>query len=233
MLARVSFERSPVADARFGGGVDALVDEFGRMFSRATIVRYLVEAIETVPGASFGDDVPNHVHRFVRERLTARMQVEGKIARDVPEVLFACVRNSGGSQMGAALLRRRVGGLVHVRSAGTDPAEEIEPNVLHAMGELGIDLSRAYPKPLTDDFVRAADAVITMGCGDACPFYPGTYREDWKLDDPAGRTIEAVRRTRDEIDRRVAVLLRTCRLDVLGPAASAQDADVQYLRLKI
>jgi arsenate reductase len=126
----------------------------------------------------------------------------------VPEVLFVCVHNAGRSQMAATLLEDRSGGRVHVRSAGSDPAETINPAVVEAMGELGLDMSKEFPKPLTDEVVRAADVVITMGCGDACPIYPGQRYLDWELDDPAGRSVDDVRPIRDEIDRRVAGLLR-------------------------
>jgi arsenate reductase (thioredoxin) len=123
-------------------------------------------------------------------------------------VLFVCVQNSGRSQMAAGLLHQRAAGLVHVRSAGSDPADVINPNVVTAMNELGIDLSQEFPKPLTDEVVRAADAVITMGCGDACPIYPGKRYEDWEVADPAEKSFEEVREIRDEIDRRVTELLK-------------------------
>jgi protein-tyrosine-phosphatase len=126
---------------------------------------------------------------------------------DTPEVLFVCVHNAGRSQMAAALLDWRAEGRVHVRSAGSDPVGEINPAVVTAMEELGLDLSKEFPKPLTDEFVRAADVVITMGCGDACPIYPGKRYLDWELDDPAGLPVEDVRRIRNEIDLRVQVLL--------------------------
>ena len=125
----------------------------------------------------------------------------------MPEVLFVCVHNSGRSQMAAALLDLRSDGRVHVRSAGSDPGERINPAVVEAMGELGVDMSEAFPKPLTDDAVRAADVVVTMGCGDACPVYPGKRYEDWQLDDPAGQDLETVRRIRDEVDAHVRRLV--------------------------
>jgi arsenate reductase (thioredoxin) len=125
----------------------------------------------------------------------------------VPEVLFVCVRNAGRSQMAAALLDARAGGGVQVRSAGSDPGERINPTVVEALREVGIDVSREFPKPLSDDAVRAADAVITMGCGDACPIYPGKRYEDWAIEDPEGKTLDEVRRIRDEIDARVQRLL--------------------------
>jgi arsenate reductase len=123
-----------------------------------------------------------------------------------PEVLFVCVHNAGRSQMAAGLLKLRSGGRIDVRSAGSAPADEINPNVVLAMEELGVDMGEEFPKPLTDEAVRAADVVITMGCGDACPIYPGKKYADWELDDPAGQDLETVRRIRDELDRRVQAL---------------------------
>ena len=124
-----------------------------------------------------------------------------------PAVLFVCVHNAGRSQMAAALLQRRSGGRVRVRSAGTQPADEIQPAVVDAMAELGVDLAAESPTRLTDDAVRAADVVVTMGCGDACPVYPGKRYEDWAVDDPAGQPLDTVRAIRDEIDRRVQALV--------------------------
>jgi len=147
------------------------------------------------------------VHRFARERLHALAQAQGAIVSDIPEVLFVCVHNAGRSQMAAALLDHHANGKVHVRSAGSAPADQINPAVAAAMEEWGIDLSREFPKPLTDEFVRAADVVITMGCGDACPIYPGKRYEDWQLQDPAGQPLEVVRGIRDQIDARVQQLL--------------------------
>jgi arsenate reductase (thioredoxin) len=135
-------------------------------------------------------------------------------AEDVPEVLFVCVHNAGRSQMAAGLLDKLAEGRVHVRTAGSDPADEINPAAVEAMAEVGVDLSQEFPKPLTDEVVRAADVVITMGCGDACPIYPGKRYEDWKLDDPAGQPLETVRRIRDEIESRVRTLL-----DEIAPSA--------------
>ena len=126
---------------------------------------------------------------------------------DTPEVLFVCVHNAGRSQMAAALLDHHADGKVVVRSAGSAPADRLNPAVAAAMDEWGIDLSREFPKPLTDEFVRAADVVITMGCGDACPIYPGKRYEDWPLQDPAGQPVEVVRGIRDQIDHRVRQLL--------------------------
>ena len=126
---------------------------------------------------------------------------------DPVEVLFVCVHNAGRSQMAAGLLRRRSEGRIRVRSAGSAPAGEINPNAVVALEELGVDVGEAFPKPLTDEVVRAADVVVTMGCGDACPIYPGKRYEDWELDDPAGLDLAAVRPIRDEIRRRVEELI--------------------------
>jgi arsenate reductase (thioredoxin) len=129
------------------------------------------------------------------------------VTRDVPEVLFVCVHNAGRSQMAAGLVKLHSRGRIHVRSAGSDPGEEINPAVIEAMEELGVDLGEEFPKALTDEVVRAADVVITMGCGDACPIYPGKRYEDWTLDDPAGQDLDTVRRIRDQIDTRVRRLV--------------------------
>jgi arsenate reductase len=126
---------------------------------------------------------------------------------ETPEVLFVCVHNAGRSQMAAALLDHHAAGRVHVRSAGSAPIDEIHPAVVAAMDEVGLDLSREFPKPLTTEAVEAADVVVTMGCGDACPVFPGKRYLDWELPDPSGKPVEEVRRIRDEIDRRVRELL--------------------------
>ncbi len=138
--------------------------------------------------------------------------------KEVPEVLFVCVHNAGRSQMAAALLDHHAQGRAHVRSGGSAPGKRINPAVAEAMAEIGLDLSKEFPKPVTDEAVRAADVVITMGCGDACPIYPGKRYEDWELEDPAGKSVEQVRPVRDEIDRRVQLLLAE-----LTSHANAQD----------
>jgi protein-tyrosine-phosphatase len=124
-----------------------------------------------------------------------------------PEVLFVCVHNAGRSQMAAGLLALRSDGRIRVRSAGSAPAESINPAAVEAMNEIGVDMTHEFPKPLTDEAVRAADVVVTMGCGDACPIYPGKKYEDWDLHDPVGQGIDAVRKIRDEIDARVQRLV--------------------------
>jgi protein-tyrosine-phosphatase len=196
-------DRSSVASI-----VVRLEGEFAGVFGRETLERYVAESWEqltkTAKVASF---LTVLTERFARERLRALAQAEGVIVSDVPEVLFVCVHNAGRSQMAAALLDWRAAGAVHVRSAGSEPASRINPAVVVAMEELGLDLSKEFPKPLTDEVVRAADVVITMGCGDACPIYPGKRYLDWELEDPAGRPLDEVRPIRDEIDRRVQALI--------------------------
>jgi arsenate reductase (thioredoxin) len=188
-------------------GLEKLRDEFAGTFSAETVERFMAESMEALSGARLRDYVPLFVHRFARERLRALGQVEGTIAKHVPEVLFVCVQNAGRSQMAAALLDHYAEGRVHVRSAGSAPADEINPAVVTAMSELGIDVSKEFPKPMTDEIVQAADAVITMGCGDACPIYPGKRYEDWEVDDPAEADLDGVRRIRDDIGDRVRALL--------------------------
>jgi arsenate reductase len=197
----------PVTRQHVEKAAAALQDEFAGTFARETIARYIAESTDLLSGGSISVFVPVLVHRFTRERLKALAQAEGIVAKEQPEVLFVCVHNSGRSQMAAGLVKLRSGGRIHVRSAGSDPGEQVNPAVVEVMGELGVDMSEAFPKPLTDEVVRAADAVITMGCGDACPIYPGKRYEDWQLDDPAGQDVDTVRRIRDELDDHVARLV--------------------------
>jgi len=145
--------------------------------------------------------------RFAADRLAALAQADGALAKDVPEVLFICVHNAGRSQMAAALLTRYGAGRVHVRSAGSAPTSTINPTVAEAMSEIGLDLGQEFPKPLTDDVVAAADVVVSMGCGDACPVYPGKRYLDWSVADPDHQPLDTVRLIRDDIDRRVRGLL--------------------------
>jgi protein-tyrosine-phosphatase len=184
-----------------------LAEEFSGIFSDETIERYLAESLDLLGEARINVFVPVLAHRFARERLRALGQLEGTIVKEHPEVLFVCVHNAGRSQMAAGLVKLRSEGRIHVRSAGSSPADEINPAVVQAMDEVGVDMSEEFPKPLTDEVVRAADVVVTMGCGDACPIYPGKRYEDWVLDDPAAQDLEAVRRIRDEIDGRVQALI--------------------------
>ena len=194
--------------------LEKLAEEFKGIASRETVDRVVEESFLQLAGARIQAFVPLFAERFTRERLRAIATNEGAILKEAPEVLFVCVHNAGRSQMAAALLDHHAEGRVRVRSAGSTPANEIHSNVSRTMEEIGLDLSKEFPKPLTDEVVRAADVVITMGCGDACPIYPGKRYLDWELEDPAGKPIEDVRSIRDEIDRRVRALL-----EELVPAA--------------
>jgi protein-tyrosine-phosphatase len=186
----------------------ALEAEFGGIFSRETIALFIAESVDLLGDSKINVFVPVLAHRFTRERLLAVAQAEGSVTKEQPEVLFVCVHNAGRSQMAAGLVTLRSGGRVHVRSAGSDPGEAVNPLAVQAMAELGVDLSEAFPKPLTDEVVRAADVVVTMGCGDACPIYPGKRYEDWQVEDPAeAQSVDEVRRIRDDIDERVQRLL--------------------------
>ena len=198
----------PVVRGHVAKAIDALSGEFQGMYTRETVERFVHGSLESLEGVRLRDYVPLFAHRFARERLRAMAQSEGKVEKSVPEVLFVCTHNAGRSQMAAALLDHAAKGRVHVRSAGSAPGDEINPAAVEALAEKGIDVSKEFPKPLTNEVVHAADVVITMGCGDACPIYPGKRYEDWELDDPAGQDVETVRAIRDEIERRVQALLR-------------------------
>jgi arsenate reductase (thioredoxin) len=151
--------------------------------------------------------VPLFVERFSRERLRALAKMEGQLTSDAPSVVFLCVHNAGRSQMAAGWMQHLAGTRLEVFSGGSDPASDVNPAAVEAMAEVGIDISREFPKPWTDEILRAADVIVTMGCGDACPIYPGKRYEDWELADPAGRPVEEVRVIRDDIKARVEHLL--------------------------
>jgi protein-tyrosine-phosphatase len=151
--------------------------------------------------------IPLFVERFARDRLRALARVEGKIDTTTPMVVFLCVHNAGRSQMAAGWTQHLAAQAVEVFSGGSDPASEVNPAAVQAMAEVGIDIASEFPKPWTDEVVRAADVIITMGCGDACPIFPGKHYEDWNVDDPAGVDLAAVRPIRDDIADRVRALL--------------------------
>ncbi len=197
----------PVTQHHVRQAAERLADEFKGVFSEETIERYIAESLDLLGGARINVFVPVLAHRFARERLRALGQADGAIVKEQPEVLFVCVHNAGRSQMAAGLVKLRSQGRIHVRSAGSTPGEEVNPAAVQAMEEIGVDMSEEFPKPLTDEVVRAADVVITMGCGDACPIYPGKRYENWELDDPAEEDLETVRRIRDDIDTRVRTLI--------------------------
>jgi arsenate reductase len=188
--------------------VDQLAVRFAGVFARETIDRYVFESYTALARtATVTTHLPVLAGRFATERLTALAQAKGAIDSDACEILFVCVHNAGRSQMAAALMAHHGGDRVHVRSAGSQPTPSIDAAVIEAMAEVGISLAAEFPKPLTDDVVQAADVVVTMGCGDACPVYPGKRYEDWELEDPAGESIEVVRTIRDQIRERVTALL--------------------------
>jgi len=197
----------PLTRSRLAPEIDALAKEFDGTFGVETIERYLAESLDHFGDAKVQAFLPIFVRRFARDRLQALAQSTGAIVTGVPEVLFVCVHNAGRSQMAAALLAHHAQGRVNVRSAGSAPAREINAAVVAAMAEIGLDLTTEFPKPLTDEFARAADVLVTMGCGDACPVYPGKRYLDWELPDPAGQGVDDVRPIRDEIEQRVLALL--------------------------
>jgi arsenate reductase (thioredoxin) len=199
----------PLMRRRLVATIDELSVEFQGVFSRGTIERFVEESSDQlgdrpVTGPNF---LPLLVGRFARERLRALAQAEGRVEKTKPEVLFVCVRNAGRSQMAAALTHRLSEGWIAVRSAGSQPDERIDPAVIEVMSELGIDVTEEFPKPLTAEVVRAADVVITMGCGDSCPVYSGKHYEDWDVADPAHQPIDVVRAIREDIRRRVEELV--------------------------
>ena len=187
---------------------DQLAEQFTGILNRETVERYVLESYAALLRTStVKAHLITNTTRFVKERLTALAQAKGAIARPVPEILFLCEQNAGRSQMAAVLTQALAGDQVHVRSAGSAPAKTLHPEAVDAMAELGLDLGQEFPKPLTDDVVRAADVVVTMGCGDACPIFPGKRYEDWELRDPAGQPVDVVRAVRDDIEKRVRRLL--------------------------
>ena len=192
---------------------DRLVDElaytYEGVFSRESVAQAISDARAALePTATIPDFLPILVSRFAREQLTAAAQADGRLAKPVPELLFVCVQNAGRSQMAAALAQHLSAGKVHVRSAGSAPADQINPLAVQVLAERGMKLTEAYPKPLTNDVVHAADVIVTMGCGDACPIYPGRRYLDWDVADPKDQPIERVRDIRDDLQARITALLR-------------------------
>lgn len=185
-----------------------LAYRFSAYFSPETVAKYVAESYALLSErAHIVRYLPSLTTRFATERLSALATAEGLVLRGTPEVLFVCVQNAGRSQMAAGILRYLVGDRVNVRTAGSAPAPAVHPTVIEALDEIGIPLASEFPKPLTDEVVQAADYVITMGCGDACPIYPGRRYLDWAIDDPVGLPIEEVRRVRDDIYERIEILV--------------------------
>jgi arsenate reductase (thioredoxin) len=182
-------------------------EELRGIFGLESMERLAHESLEIVAATGARSHFAQLTGRFTHERLKALAQAEAILTKDRPEVLFGCVQNAGRSQMASALMHHLSVGEVSIRSAGSAPASEVNPAIVAVMSEPGVDLSMELPKSLADEVVRAADVVITMGCGDACPIYPGKRNEDWEIDDPSGQAPEQVRRIRDTIALRVGLLL--------------------------
>jgi protein-tyrosine-phosphatase len=192
-----------------------LRDEFAGTFGVETIEQFLTTSYDQFAGrASVPNFLPLLAERFARQRLQALAMVEGKATSGTPVVLFLCVHNAGRSQMALGWFNHLAGDRAIAWSGGSEPVAEINPSAVKAMAEVGIDITAEYSKPWTDEIVQAADVVVTMGCGDACPIFPGKRYEDWALDDPAGQGVEAVRPIRDEIGERVRVLLGELAVDL-------------------
>ena len=189
--------------------VDDLTYSYQDIFEPAVIEKAVAEAWDLLaPASTIRIYLPILVARQAREQLMATAQAEGRVAKKVPEILFVCVHNAGRSQMAAALTEHLSARRVHVRSAGSAPTGDVLPVAIEALRERGIALGTAYPKPLSDSVVKAADIIVTMGCGDTCPYFPGKRYEDWDVADPAGQPLEVVRDIRDDIQARVTALLR-------------------------
>ncbi len=187
---------------------DDLATRFVGVFGKETVERCVFDSYTALRRtAKITTHLPTLSIHFARERLTAMAQAEGAIVKDVPEVLFVCTHNAGRSVLASSLLSHHAGSSVHVRSAGTAPAATVDPNVTEALAEVGIDALHEFPKPLSDAVVQAADFVITTGCGDACPVYPGKRYLDWDLEDPEGKSLPRVRAIRDDVDAHVRALM--------------------------
>lgn len=185
-----------------------LQKEFSGIFGTETIERFLITSYDEFAGRMTNDTyLPMFAERFARERLRALSRVEGTSGDDRPIVLFLCTHNAGRSQMALGFFNALAGDQAIGWSGGSEPGIAVNHAVVAAMAEVGIDISAEFPKPWTDEIVRAADVVITMGCGDACPIFPGKRYEDWEIPDPAGMTVEDVRPIRDEVRTRVESLL--------------------------
>ena len=189
---------------------DDLAERFAGVFSAETVHRYVDESYELLAeNARITRYLPSLTAHFAADRLSALAATTATDRVGTPEVLFVCVQNAGRSQMAAAILRHLAGDRVGVRTAGSAPANAVRSTVVTALDEIGVPIGGEYPKPLTDEVVRAADVVITMGCGDACPVYPGKRYLDWDLEDPVGLPLARVREIRDDIEARVRELLAT------------------------
>lgn len=200
-------ELSPTDQNHLAQAAERLRREFDGQLNTETVQRVLDDSVRDLSErAEHSMWVPLLAERFTRDRLRAILRLEGD-RTSAPSILFLCVHNAGRSQMAAGFARAIGGGDVDVYSGGSEPADAVNSVAVDAMAELGIDIREQLPQPWSDEIVRAADVVVTMGCGDACPVFPGKRYLDWQLEDPAGRGIEDVRRTRDDIRSRVQRLL--------------------------
>ena len=182
--------------------------EFEGTFGAETIELFLQTSYDQFADrANFSNFLPLMAERFARQRLNALAKVEGKAGDGRPTVLFLCVHNAGRSQMALGWFNHLAGDRATAWSGGSEPGTEVNAAAIAAMAEVGIDIAMEYPKPWTDEIVQAADVVVTMGCGDACPLFPGKRYEDWELEDPAGQAVDAVRSVRDDIEQRVRALI--------------------------
>ena len=194
-----------------------LADDFAGVYGPETIERFLQSSFDQFADrATVGKFLPLMAERYARQRLRALAKIEGLRDDGRPTVLFLCVHNAGRSQMAMGFFAHLAGDAAVAWSGGSEPGVEVNPAAIAAMRERGIDIGGEFPKPWTDETVRAADVVITMGCGDACPIFPGKRYEEWVLDDPAGQDVAAVRPIRDEIERRVRTLLDELEVPVAG-----------------
>jgi arsenate reductase len=189
-------------------GAERLKHHFAGVLNAETIERFMTDSIDRLmEKARVPTWLPVLAERFAKERLRALVRLEAGAEVTTPSVLFLCVHNAGRSQIAAGWLRHLAGERVDVFSGGSEPADELNRGAVQAMAEVGIDISDELPKPWADEIVRAADVVVTMGCGDACPVYPGKRYVDWEIDDPEGKSVEEIRPIRDEIGRRVRELM--------------------------
>ena len=196
--------------------------QFDGVFNTETIERFLYSSYDEFASRSTVLTwLPLLAEKFARQRLQALAKVEGKSDDSRPTVLFLCVHNAGRSQMAMGWFKALAGDRAVAWSGGSEPSSQVNPAAIEAMAEVGIDITEEFPKPWTDEIVRAADAVITMGCGDACPIFPGKRYEDWVLEDPQGLDVASVRPIRDEIKGRVVVLLESLGISVEGSTVRA------------
>ena len=193
-------------EARIAAETERLCADFAGVYDRATVERCVAEGREAFASGGIQEFLPSLIYRYTQQILGASARARGAVG-GVPEILFVCVHNAGRSQMAAALAKHLGGSGVVVRTAGSAPRGAIHPAVVEALREIGLDAGEEFPKPLADAFVLAADVIVTMGCGDACPVFPGKRYEDWKVDDPAGRPLADVRGIREDVRRRVVDLL--------------------------